>query len=364
MKKIFFLLNDTNNLFRLRKDLIEFADDKNFKIYIFCNKIGNKETIRNIRLIKTYGESNSLNPIFILFNIFIIFFQTLINKPIIIYSFTIKPNIYAILTSFFFKTKSVSTFSGLGNLYLRNKQIYKLIFKFISLFKSKNNYILFHNEKYKFFFINNFYFYKNQLSVVNGSGVDLDKDLVVKKYNKLNVLTVMRPLKEKGIEDYIKLVNHLYEKSDFNIEKVNFILVTSIDKKNKYFEKINDLLTEKKVFLVDGNENFDKYYQNCNIYLSLSKREGLSQSMIKSMHNSNIIISLNVAGCRNLIQNNINGFLIDEKDLEKKVISIFEYILNNKNKFDFKKIIKKSYVTIDKTFSKKYINNLYLKYAN
>ena len=88
--------------------------------------------------------------------------------------------------------------------------------------------------------------------------------------------------------------------------------------KNKYFEKINDLLTEKKVFLVDGNENFDKYYQNCNIYLSLSKREGLSQSMIKSMHNSNIIISLNVAGCRNLIQNNINGFLIDEKDLEKK----------------------------------------------
>ena len=40
--------------------------------------------------------------------------------------------------------------------------------------------------------------------------------------------------------------------------------------------------------------------------------------MIKSMHNSNIIISLNVAGCRNLIQNNINGFLIDEKDLEKK----------------------------------------------
>ena len=50
------------------------------------------------------------------------------------------------------------------------------------------------------FFINNFYFYKNQLSVVNGSGVDLDKDLVVKKYNKLNVLTVMRPLKEKGIE--------------------------------------------------------------------------------------------------------------------------------------------------------------------
>ena len=86
--------------------------------------------------------------------------------------------------------------------------------------------------------------------------------------------------------------------------------------------------------------------------------------MIKSMHNSNIIISLNVAGCRNLIQNNINGFLIDEKDLEKKVISIFEYILNNKNKLDFEKIIKKSYVTIDKTFSKKYINNLYLKYAN
>ena len=77
----------------------------------------------------------------------------------------------------------------------------------------------------------------------------------------------MRPLKEKGIEDYIKLVNHLYEKSDFNIEKVNFILVTSIDKKNKYFEKINDLLTEKKVFLVDGNENFDKYYQKIVIFI-------------------------------------------------------------------------------------------------
>ena len=105
------------------------------------------------------------------------------------------------------------------------------------MFKSKNNYILFHNEEDKFFFINNFYFYKNQLSVVNGSGVDLDKDLVVKKYNKLNVLTVMRPLKEKGIEDYIKLVNHLYEKSDFNIEKVNFILVTSIDKKINILKK-------------------------------------------------------------------------------------------------------------------------------
>ena len=174
------MLNDSNNLYRLRKDLINAIANKNFIIFIFCNKNNNNFNNNNIRLINTFGSSNSINPFFLLINFLIIFMQTIIHKPILIYSFTIKPNIYAILITFFFKIKSISTFSGLGNLYLNNKILYKFILKIISVFKSKNNFLIFHNEEDKSIFKNNFFFKSDNLFVINGSGIILKKNSPLK----------------------------------------------------------------------------------------------------------------------------------------------------------------------------------------
>jgi len=358
------LLNDTNNLYRLRKDLINAVANKNYIIFIFCNIDRNNFNNKNIKLINTFGSSNSINPFFLLINFFIIFVQSIIHRPILIYSFTIKPNIYAILISFFLKIKSISTFSGLGNLFLNNETLYKFIFKIISVFKSKNNFLMFHNEDDKLFFKNKFFFKSNNLFVINGSGIILKKKFIFKKYNELNILTVMRPLKEKGIEDYITLINNFYDKSYDKINKLNFFLVTTITKKNMYYNAINQLLKKKRITIINGNQDFENYYENCNIYLSLSKREGLSQSMIKSMHYSNLIISLDVVGCRKLIANKKNGFLLKNHDIKNNLTDIFNYILDIKNNISLRNIIKNSYNKIDATYSQNYINNIYLKYVD
>ena len=337
--------------------------NKNYKIFVFCNIADSNLDDQNIRLINTLGTSNSINPIFFLINLMIIFIQAIIHKPILIYSFTIKPNIYAILISFLLKIKSISTFSGLGNLYLNRKKIYKLIFKIISFLGSKNNFLLFHNEEDRLYFKDNFYFNSNNLSVINGSGIILNRKFSFKEYKNLNILTVMRPLKEKGIKDYITLINNLYDQAYNNIKKINFFLVTTINKKNKYYREINQLLKKKRIKIIDGNQSFESYYQSCNIYLSLSKREGLSQSMIQSMHYSNLIISLNVAGCRGLIEDNKNGFLLKNHDIKNNLLYIFNNILEIQNNTNLKNIIQNSYKKIDVTYSQKYINNIYLNYV-
>ena len=226
-KTVFFIFNDYNNFKRLRINLVNnFSTKYNVKILMNMNKKEKEYSEKLCNSIELYNISfdNSYNPFIFLISIFKTFILIAKYKPTIIYSFTIKPNIISILLShFFFKIPFIITFTGLGNFYLRSKKLYIFLFK-ILLFKiNKNNFFLFHNNYDLNFFKKSFKI--SNSAVINGSGIALENNFKnVIKDNKLRVISICRPLKEKGFNEYLQLVNKLS-----HIKNIEFTLFTDID---------------------------------------------------------------------------------------------------------------------------------------
>lgn len=314
------------------------------------DKIGNSIELHNINF------DNSYNPLRFFISIFKIVTLIVKYKPIIVYSFTIKPNIIAVLISYFFvKISFVITFTGLGNLYLRSKKLYILLFKILLFKNNKNNFFLFHNNYDLNIFKNLFKISK--YSVINGSGITLENNLKnIIKDNKLRVISVCRPLKEKGFNDYLQLVSNLS-----HIKDVEFSLFTDIETNNQNNYNANflkELVSNKYLKLLTSKDNLIQSLKSNDIFILLSKREGLSHAMISSLNIGLPIICLKVPGNIDLILNNHNGYLIkDDNNKLEEINKILIDLLINKHKLKLLSSNAKS--TIDISFSHDYIFKIY-----
>lgn len=80
------------------------------------------------------------------------------------------------------------------------------------------------------------------------------------------------------------------------------------------------------------NSDIYKYLARNNVYILMSMNEGLPISIIEAMRAGLAIISTNVSGIPELVENEFNGFLLnpDKNELAE--------VLNNMSKFDWKKM--------------------------
>lgn len=81
-----------------------------------------------------------------------------------------------------------------------------------------------------------------------------------------------------------------------------------------------------------------------DFFILCSKWEGLSISLLEAMANGKVCFASNIIGCKEVIQDNINGFLFN--DLED-----FQYKIDNLDKKDLRKISEQSVGTIRKKYS-------------
>lgn len=349
----------------MRKKLI-YSFSSGYNVRVYFNIYDNFEVINKINqspniFIKNIKFDNSYNIYTLLHVFFKLTFEIIKYKPTAIYSFTIKPNLIAILTSHIFTKKIfVSTFTGLGNLYLKNQKLYNLLFKFILFKNNKNLNIIFHN-------LNDLNIFKRQfkhkqLFKVNGSGINKNKNQCKSLKDKsLKVLTISRLIKEKGIDNYLEIVHHFK-----NDKRISFTLVSNLKNISK---KINThrlkILKQKKYLnFIDDKKDFKNIFLNYDIFLLLSEREGLSHALINSLNFGLPAITLNVPGNTEIIKNGFNGYLVDNyKDqgiIKKKIVRLINSILKYPNLY--KRLSKNANNKIDLEYSHKFIYEFYMNF--
>lgn len=352
LKTVFFILNDYNNFNRLRLNLIKKLS-LNYKVIVFLNFNNNSSIIsdhssKNLKFVnlKIDNSINILNFLFLLIKIFIYIVQF---KPQIIYSFTIKPNIISVILSYFNNTKFVATFTGLGNLYINYPKIYVCIFKFL-LFKKNNNLnFVFHNKSDKKLFNDKFNF-KNSF-VVNGSGIKKSSRFRKKEIDdNLRVISISRAIKEKGIIEFLKIVNKFYKNN-----KISFTLISDLNKDDIYKQYDLNFQNKNKNFkVINKNYNFLDHLKKNDLFILLSKREGLSHAMINALNFGLPCITLNVPGNNDLITDNFNGFLIkDDNNIVNNAYSAIMRILDKKKLY--RSLSNNALSSIDSSFTEQNI---------
>ena len=83
---------------------------------------------------------------------------------------------------------------------------------------------------------------------------------------------------------------------------------------------------DKNVSLIGYCTNLEEYQKISDIVVSCSIREGLGLNLIEAMLSGNPVLGTDNCGHRELICDNVNGFLVPQNDvkmLSEKIIQIF-----------------------------------------
>lgn len=97
-------------------------------------------------------------------------------------------------------------------------------------------------------------------------------------------------------------------------------------------------LNLKHVFFGGAVKNIAKKYEESSIYVSSSRFEGLPMCMIEAASFCLPIVGFNCkTGPSEIVENNVNGFLIDNFDIDKLSEKLIELILDEKKRISFSK---------------------------
>ena len=173
-------------------------------------------------------------------------------------------------------------------------------------------------------------FFKRDKIFYIGNGIDLNK-FNLNKVNKKNIKTlkkkykihknsfiagmVCRLVKDKGIVEFLE-ASYFFSKHNSNFKAI----LIGERLSNEHSKSINLIikkykkLMRDKLILTGSVNNVQDYLAIFTIFCLPSYREGLPRSIIEAMAMKLPVIATNIRGCRELVKDKVNGYLVSVKD--------------------------------------------------
>lgn len=365
--KVLILANNDAGVCKFRKELIEELIHPG--VYIE----GRKETTCDVyvsvpegeftselkkmgcKIIKTPIDTRGVNPITDLK--LIMTYRKVVRKvnPDIVFGYTIKPNIYGGMACAEKGITYVANITGLGTAVEKRGvlQVITLILYRIALRNVKTVFFQ-NNENEQFFTKYNLCLGKHKM--LPGSGVNLNYyELIEYPDDEITEFAfISRVMKEKGIEQYLdaaKVICNKYPNTRFHI-------YGSVDK--DYEKKIYDYETRGIIFYHGYVADMRKVYEkiHCVVHPTYYP-EGLSNVLLESAASGRPIITTNRSGCREVIVDGENGFLVKEQDSVDLIAKIEKFLSLN---WEERKAMGISgRVKVEREFDRKIVVEKYIK---
>lgn len=254
------------------------------------------------------------------------------KRPHVIHNVTLKMSIYcSIATRFAQKSIVVNAISGLGYNFTGGRKTKSQIFinKLMKFAFNKRGFsFIFQNPDdlrlFQMLNLDN----GNKFYIIKGSGVDLVKfcSKVKQSSDYTTFILTARMLKDKGIFEYIaasKIVALKYPHT-------RFLLAGGIDKDNPASFTRDDLeheLSGTNIKWLGHRDDILELLQESDVMVLPSYREGLPKSLIEAAAVGMPIITTDAAGCRDCVDDGVNGFLIpvgNSSALAEKMVELIE----------------------------------------
>lgn len=243
-------------------------------------------------------------------------------KPDIVFTYTIKPNVYGGMVCGKLNIPYVANITGLGTAVENPGVMQKITLMLYRLGLKHAKKIFFQNTTNRDFMLAK-KVVKGAYDLLPGSGVNLKQYLPLEYPNKETVdfVFVGRTMKEKGIENYLEAAEYIrgkYPETRFHI---------CGEPEEDYEERL--FLFHKKgtiVFHGTVRNMTDIYYKmSCTIHPSYYP-EGLSNVLLESCASARPIITTNRAGCREVVEDGVNGFICNQNDTQDLIRQIEKFL--------------------------------------
>lgn len=363
-KKILFVGNTSWGMYNFRLDLMRTLKKKGYEIIILSPEDEYSEKLKKEFHYENYYLNNkSLNPFKDIRTILNLYYKYKKLKPDFIFQYTIKPNIYGSFVAKINKIKSISVITGLGTSFIKNNRLSKFI-NFLYRISLKNNEsIWFLNNEDREFFVSKNIVKKEKTFILNGEGIDSEKfcpsDNGNNEKNKFIFLLIARLIWDKGIKEYVdsaKIIKNKHDNVEFDIVGNYYFNNPNAITKSQIEEWENSGIIKYLGYYDDIRE----IISNSNCIVLPSYREGLSRVLLEAASMGKPIIATNVPGCKEIVINNYNGYLVKVKnyiDLSENM----EKILNLSEE-EIKIMGENSRDIVIKKFDQKIINQEYISF--
>jgi glycosyltransferase involved in cell wall biosynthesis len=242
-----------------------------------------------------------------------------------ILNFTPKNNIYSTLAARVFKINTINNISGLGFLF-SNKKLSSLVARFLyKISQTHARTVFFQNKHDMELFIGKGFVKKENVILINGSGVDLERFVYHESVNDgvIRFLLSARMLYEKGVQHFVEAADQLKKRHG---ESIEFNLLGFIDKDNPSAiseNTINNWVKNGSINYLGVTDSVEDIIKNVDcVVLPSYYREGIPKSLIEAGAMGKPIITTDSIGCRNTVDPDINGYLCEPKS----TISLIEQI--------------------------------------
>lgn len=282
-------------------------------------------------------------------------------KPDVVLNYTIKPNIYGNIACSLLGIKTINNISGLGTVFIKESLITKVVKWLYKYSLGKSSKVFFQNNDDKELFIINKLVQQDKSDLLPGSGIDTNKFIPLeykKSDNIFRFLLIARMLWDKGINEYIEAIKIIKQK----YENVEFQLLGSLDVVNKTAiskEQIESWVEEGLVTYLGVTDDVKEYIKKSDCIVLPSYREGTPRTLLESASMEKPIITTNTPGCKEVVEDNINGFLCEVKNTQDlahkmgKILNLSVIQRETMGKTGRKKMIKE--------FDESIVINKYLK---
>jgi len=112
-------------------------------------------------------------------------------------------------------------------------------------------------------------------------------------------------------------------------KKIKLLLPGKDSYKGKYQKLVKKLNLEDRVYFLGFRDDIEKLIQISDLEISTSKNEGLPVNIMEAMYMKIPIVATNCKGNRDLIKNDINGYLV-EIDNKNELIDKITFIYKNR----------------------------------
>lgn len=324
-KRILFLANHFITLYSFRKEVINAMVRQGHELYLSLPKSDENKYFEGLgcHIIETEIDRRGVNPIKDIR--LILFYKKMIPQvnPDIIFSYTIKPNIYGTLVSNG-KYRQVCNITGTGATFLKRSLVSSICEVLYKLSIKRCYKVFFQNTGDRDFFIKE-RLVKNNYAMLPGSGCNLQQHIFkpLPEGNEIRFIFIGRVMKLKGIDQYLQaaeIIRKKYPNTKFFIAGWN--------EQPDYMRLVEEAQKAGWVEYIGFRKDIDQWIEKCHCTILPSHGgEGVPNVLLESAATGRICIGSKINGTMDVIENGKNGYLFNTGDGMDLARQIEKFIL-------------------------------------
>ncbi len=346
-KRLLFTVNHSKFFYSHRLPFALAAKERGYEVHVATSPTGIEDDIRSHGLhwhhLKL--QPGGTNPVADLRTLF--FMVDLYRRidPDIIHHVTIKPVLYGSLAARWLGRSGVlNALSGLGYMFrgtdLRTRILrlpIRTLLKF-ALGYDRSIFLLQNPDDVKMVKQMNLV-NEDKIELIRGSGADMEKFTPTEEPEADHPLIILptRMLWEKGVGEFVEAARRINNRE----KRARFVLIGEPDRNNPNFVPEDQLKAWDEEGVVEWwgfCENMVDIIQNCHIVaLPSYYGEGVPRVLIEAAACAKPIVTTDMPGCREIVEDGKNGYLVEAKNASDLADKIDQLLQNRESRIEMGK---------------------------